>query len=86
MVSENVNLPDRQAEFIRKSIDSGRYENASEVVRAGLNLLEEWLAEEQPKKSKLRAMLNEAKDGGLSDSTPEEIWSASEDRHQPGNA
>jgi antitoxin ParD1/3/4 len=41
--------------FIRKQLESGRYNNASEVVRAGLRMLEDfeaererWLREEIP--------------------------------------
>lgn len=36
----NVALGNHYEEFIRKQLESGRYNNASEVVRAGLRLLE----------------------------------------------
>ncbi len=45
MPTQNVNLADHHANFIRSSVDSGRYRNASEVVRAGLRLLEDHEAE-----------------------------------------
>jgi antitoxin ParD1/3/4 len=48
-------LNEHYEEFIRKQLESGRYNNASEVVRAGLRMLEDyedarerWLREEIP--------------------------------------
>lgn len=37
----NVNLGERFEAFIQEQIRGGRYQNASEVVRAGLRLLED---------------------------------------------
>jgi len=51
MPTRNVVLTDHQAALIERLVESGRYQNASEVLRAGLRLLEraegveaEWLA------------------------------------------
>jgi len=51
----NFALSEHYENFIRKQLASGRYNNASEVVRAGLRLLEDheearerWLREEIP--------------------------------------
>jgi antitoxin ParD1/3/4 len=60
MPTQNVNLPERQAEFIRESVAAGRYQNASEVVRDGLRLLEERQREEE---LKLKNLARLAKDG-----------------------
>jgi antitoxin ParD1/3/4 len=53
MPTRNVNLSQQQAAFIRQRIDEGQYRNASEVVRAGLRMLEQ---HEQEEKLKLRAL------------------------------
>lgn len=37
----NVSLTPKLEEFVRKTVQSGRYQTASEVVREGLRLLEE---------------------------------------------
>ena len=47
MPTRNVNLPDYQADFIRKNIEQGRYKDASEVIAAGLRLLEQQEAEDK---------------------------------------
>ena len=51
----NVALGDHYEEFIKSQLESGRYNNASEVVRAGLRMLEDfeqarekWLRDEIP--------------------------------------
>lgn len=37
----SISLDDHFAEFLSQQVDAGRYRSASEVVRAGLRLLEE---------------------------------------------
>ena len=39
MPTRNVNLPDGLDHFVLQKVESGRYENASEVVRAALRTL-----------------------------------------------
>jgi antitoxin ParD1/3/4 len=50
--TQNVNLTDELDSFVSAKIESGRYENASEVVRAALRTLER---EEQQFEAKLVA-------------------------------
>lgn len=56
----SINLNDHFDTFIEQQIEQGRYTSASEVVRAGLRLLEEREAE----LSNLRAALVEGENSG----------------------
>ena len=53
MPTRNVNLTDELERFVLAKVESGRYENASEVVRAALRTLE---LEEQRYEAKLAAL------------------------------
>lgn len=54
MPTRNVVLTDRQAEMVEELVESGRYQNASEVLREGLRLLEQRDAEDAAKLKALR--------------------------------
>jgi antitoxin ParD1/3/4 len=60
MPTQNVNLSEHLSEFIRERVESGRYQNASEVVRAGLRMLEQSEAEDALKLENPRRMATEA--------------------------
>jgi len=53
MPTRNVNLTDELDRFVLAKVKSGRYENASEVLRAALRILER---EEQEYEAKLAAL------------------------------
>lgn len=55
MPTRNVNLTDHFDQFIDVGVSSGRFSNASEVVREGLRLLEQREAEDKAKLEWLRA-------------------------------
>jgi antitoxin ParD1/3/4 len=55
MPTRNVVLTERQEEFIESLVKSGRYQNASEVLRDGLRLVEQREAEDAGKLAALRA-------------------------------
>jgi antitoxin ParD1/3/4 len=57
----SVVLSDHFNEFITKAVDSGRYNSASDVVRAGLRMLEV----EEEKLQRLRAELQKGIDSGF---------------------
>jgi antitoxin ParD1/3/4 len=52
--TRNVVLTERQAAMIERLVDSGEYQNASEVLRDGLRLLERRQAEDAAKLDALR--------------------------------
>ncbi|MGH8699816.1 MAG: type II toxin-antitoxin system ParD family antitoxin [Burkholderiales bacterium] len=54
MPTRNVVLTDYQAELVERLVASGRYQNASEVLREGLRLLESREAEEKVRLKALR--------------------------------
>ena len=62
MPTRNINLTDHNEAFLAEALESGRYKNASEIVRAGLRLLETQEQEEQAKIEALRAAFKEGKD------------------------
>ena len=54
MPTRNVVLTDHQAELVERLVESGRYQNASEVLREGLRLIESREAEEEARLKALR--------------------------------
>src|ERR1700676_1180929 len=62
MPTRNINLTDRLDHFIEAEVSTGRYGNASEVVRDGLRLLERRKREEQAKLKWLRGAVKEGLD------------------------
>lgn len=62
MPTRNINLTDHQDRFVAQAMASGQYQNASEVVRDGLRLLEQRAAEDAIRLARLRAALAEAED------------------------
>lgn len=59
MPTRNVNLTDELDRFVAKKVKTGRYENASEVVRAGLRTLEREEREFNAKLAALRSAIDE---------------------------
>ena len=60
MPTKNVVLTDRQASVVDDLVGSGRYQNASEVLREGLRLVERREAEAALKLEAMRRALDEA--------------------------
>jgi len=65
MPTRNVNLTNDLDHFVASKVKSGRYENASEVVRAGLRSLEREEQQYQAKLAALRAAIDEGDASGL---------------------
>jgi antitoxin ParD1/3/4 len=54
--TRNINLTDHYDQFVADQINVGRYKNASEVLRAGLRLLEQQEKEDEEKLAVLRGL------------------------------
>jgi antitoxin ParD1/3/4 len=67
MPTRNVNLTDELDHFVAKKVKSGRYENASEVVRAGLRTLEREEQQFQAKLAALRTAIHEGDASGIAE-------------------
>ncbi len=60
MPTRNINLTEHLDHFVARQVASGRYSNASEIVREALRLLEE---REQERNAKLKVLRAAAKQG-----------------------
>jgi antitoxin ParD1/3/4 len=60
MPTRNVVLTDYQAELVERLVSSGRYQNASEVLREGLRLVED---QEADAKARIKALRDAARIG-----------------------
>lgn len=63
MPTRNVVLTEPQADLVARLVTSGRYQNASEVMREGLRLVERREAEEAVRRKAMR----EAANAGIAD-------------------
>jgi len=60
MPTRNVNLTEYYDQFVEALVTSGRFSNASEVMRAGLRLLEQQAREDEEKMAALRTLASDA--------------------------
>jgi antitoxin ParD1/3/4 len=60
MPTRNINLTEHFDRFVQRQISSGRYGNASEIVREALRVLEE---QQQERQVKLKALRQAARQG-----------------------
>jgi antitoxin ParD1/3/4 len=67
MPTRNVNLTDELDRFVLKKVKTGRYENASEVVRAALRTLEREELEYEAKLGELRTAIDEGDASGVAE-------------------
>lgn len=63
-MSLNVSLTPHLEEFVRLTVDSGRYQSASELVRTALRLLEEREKERAVRLEALKAEIQKGFDSG----------------------
>ncbi|MCH8166987.1 MAG: type II toxin-antitoxin system ParD family antitoxin [Proteobacteria bacterium] len=67
MATRNVVLTDHQEELVSQLVGSGRYQNASEALRAGLRLLEREEIELAGLRARLAEGLRQAHSGEFAD-------------------
>jgi antitoxin ParD1/3/4 len=72
-MSRSFALGARFERFIDQQVKGGRFNNASEVVRAGLRLLEDDERRKTTKAAELRALIEESKRDPRPDLTAEEV-------------
>ncbi len=65
MPTRNVNLTDELDRFVVAKVESGRYENASEVIRAALRTLEREEQQYEIKLAALRTAIDEGDSSGV---------------------
>lgn len=67
MPTRNINLTPQMHKFVDARIRSGKYANASEVLRAGLRALERSEREDQAKLEALRTALEAGEASGIAE-------------------
>lgn len=67
MPTRNVNLTRELDRFVARCVKTGRYANASEVLRASLRLLERDEREYEEKMAALRTAIREGLDSGIAE-------------------
>jgi antitoxin ParD1/3/4 len=67
MPTRNVNLTAELDRFVLEKVKRGRYENASEVVRAALRMLEREERQYEAKLAALRAAIDEGDASGVAE-------------------
>jgi antitoxin ParD1/3/4 len=70
MPTRNVNLTEELDRFVLSKIESGRYENASEVMRSALRALEREEQEYEAKLAALRAAIDEGEASSIFEGDP----------------
>src|ERR1039458_4137821 len=69
MPTRNVNLTEELDRFVLTKVESGRYENASEVVRAALRTLEREEEQYEAKLAALQGAIDEGDASGIAHGT-----------------
>lgn len=59
MPTRNINLTEHYDRFVEEQVGSGRYKNASEVLRAGLRLLEHQSQTEEEQRTLLKKLADD---------------------------
>lgn len=65
MPTRNVSLTDELDRYVEQSVQSGQYDNASEVIRAAIRELRQSELEDKAKIEALKAAIQEGFDSGI---------------------
>jgi antitoxin ParD1/3/4 len=77
----DIDLGDHFDGFVREQVQKGRFQDASDVVRAALGLLEERERERAAHRAELVRQLDEARDDPRPDLTLDQAFERLERRH-----
>jgi antitoxin ParD1/3/4 len=77
----SISLGDHFEKFAQAQIAQGRYQNVSEVVRAGLRMLEDYEMIRRERLSSLKARINDAWDDPRPSLTADEVFDQLEKHH-----
>jgi antitoxin ParD1/3/4 len=77
----SISLGEHFERFVQERVAQGRYQNASEVVRAGLRMLEEYEMSLQERAQLLKAKINEAWDDPRPSRAADEVFGRIEAAH-----
>ena len=81
MIRKTITIPSALEDWVKAQVATGQYASDSEYLRDLIRRDQERRAAE----SDLRALLDEAETGGVSDRTVDDVWSAAEQRHMEKN-
>ena len=77
----SISLGEHFEQFVQQQIARGRYQNVSEVVRAGLRLLEDYETNTQERHRLLKARIDEAWDDPRPSRPADEVFARLEALH-----
>ena len=77
----SISLGDHFEKFAQEQISRGRYQNVSEVVRAGLRMLEDYELNRQERLRSLKVKINDAWDDPRPSLTADEVLDQLEKHH-----
>lgn len=78
----SISLGDYFEKFAQEQIAQGRYQNVSEVVRAGLRMLEDYEMTRRERLKSLKAKIDEAWDDPRPSLTADEVSDQLEEHHR----
>ncbi|MBV8850085.1 MAG: type II toxin-antitoxin system ParD family antitoxin [Methylobacteriaceae bacterium] len=78
----NFDLGQHYEDFVQEQIAQGRFQNASEVIRAGLRMLEDRETGLSERRAELKSQINQAFDDPQPSVPASEVFSSIESKHK----